>query len=523
MKLVKPDEMREIDKRAIEEVGIPSIVLMENAGRGAVDEMEKEFGSVASKKMVVVCGKGNNGGDGFVIARWLIKRKAGVTVFLIGKEKDISGDARINLEILLKMDTEIKEIISKDGLSLLSKSLNNADIVVDAIFGTGFKGEIKGLTAHIVDLINESSIPVVSVDVPSGLNAECGSVENVCVKATLTCTMCLPKRGLYLYPGKMYRGKLQVIDIGTPHSLFNNVAVELTDISLASAILPQRPPYGHKGTFGKVLVLAGSPGLTGAATLVSLSALKSGAGLVYLGVPHSLNNILEAKATEVVTIPLPETSAHTLSNSAMGTLNTYIEGIDVIAIGPGVGVHTDTRKLMLEIMETVNLPVIIDADGINNLDRSDFGNNHSPLVLTPHPGELSRLIGESIDYIDKNRIDVAINLAREWNVVLVLKGAPTVIASPDGRCYLNTTGNSALATAGSGDVLTGVIAGLYAQKTDLLQSAVLGVYIHGLSGDLAAEEKTEYGVIAGDVMENIPEAIKRITDKRKKDKGKITH
>jgi len=301
-----------------------------------------------------------------------------------------------------------------------------------------------------------------------------------------------------------------VIDVGTPHSLFDNVAVELIDMSLAGAILPQRPPYGHKGTFGKVLVLAGSPGLTGAATLASLSALRSGAGLVYLGIPYSLNNVLEAKATEVVTIPLPETPAHTISSSAMDTLDTYIEGIDVMAIGPGVGVHTDMRKLMLEIMETAKFPVIIDADGINNLNSDDLKKGHPSLVLTPHPGELSRLTGESIGYIDKNRIDVTINFAREWNVVLVLKGAPTVIASPDGRCYLNTTGNSALATAGSGDVLTGVIAGLCAQGIDLLQSAVLGVYIHGLSGDLAAEEKTEYGVIAGDVMENIPEAIKTI-------------
>jgi NAD(P)H-hydrate epimerase len=512
MKLVKPDEMKEIDRKAIEETGIPGIVLMENAGRGTVDEIEREFGSVVSKKVVIVCGKGNNGGDGFVIARWLIKREANVSVFLIGRQKDISGNARINLNILRKMNTQVREVIDEDGLPPLKESFKDADVVVDAIFGTGFKGDVKGIIARIVDLINKKNAPIVSVDVPSGVNSENGSVENVCVKATLTCTMCLPKRGLYLYPGRMYRGKLQVIDIGTPHSLFDNISVELTDISLASSILPQRPPYGHKGTFGKVLILAGSPGLTGAATLASLSALKSGAGLVYLGIPHSLNQILETKATEVVTVPLPETPSHTIGSSAVDVLNTYFKGVDVIAVGPGTGVHTDTRDLIIRMMETISSPIIIDADGLNNLNSDDFKGDHPPVVLTPHPGELSRLTGESIGYIDKNRIDVALTLAREWNVVLVLKGAPTVVASPDERCYLNTTGNSALATAGSGDVLTGTIAGLCAQGKDPLQSAVLGVYLHGLSGDLAAEEKTEYSVIAGDVMDKIPGAIKKIQD-----------
>ncbi|OYD16100.1 hypothetical protein CH333_04315 [candidate division WOR-3 bacterium JGI_Cruoil_03_44_89] len=512
MKLVKPDEMRKIDKKTIEEMGIPGIVLMENAGKGTVDEMEKEFGSFVSKMIVVVCGKGNNGGDGFVIARWLIKKGADVCVFLIGKKDDVRGDAHINLNILSGMDIEVREIIDDGTLSPFRESLKDAYIAVDAIFGTGFKGEIGGITAHVINLINEKGIPVVSVDVPSGVDCENGDVGSVCVNATLTCTMCLPKRGLYLYPGKMHCGKLRVTDIGAPPSLFDEATVELIDISLASSILPQRPPYGHKGTFGKVLVLAGSPGFTGAAALTSLSALRCGAGLVYLGIPQSLNPILETKATEVVTIPLPETQSHTIGSSAMDVLNLYFKGIDVIAMGPGVGVHTDTRDFVIGVMQTASSPVIIDADGLNNLNGDDFKGDHPSLVLTPHPGELSRLTGKSIKYIDKNRIDVALTFAGEWNVVLVLKGAPTVVASPDGRCYLNTTGNSALATAGSGDVLTGIIAALSAQGTEPLQSAVLGVYIHGLSGDLAAKEKTEYCVIAGDVMENIPEAIKTIKD-----------
>ncbi|OYD15827.1 NAD(P)H-hydrate epimerase, partial [candidate division WOR-3 bacterium JGI_Cruoil_03_44_89] len=326
MKLVKPDEMRKIDKKTIEEMGIPGIVLMENAGKGTVDEMEKEFGSFVSKMIVVVCGKGNNGGDGFVIARWLIKKGADVCVFLIGKKDDVRGDAHINLNILSGMDIEVREIIDDGTLSPFRESLKDAYIAVDAIFGTGFKGEIGGITAHVINLINEKGIPVVSVDVPSGVDCENGDVGSVCVNATLTCTMCLPKRGLYLYPGKMHCGKLRVTDIGAPPSLFDEATVELIDISLASSILPQRPPYGHKGTFGKVLVLAGSPGFTGAAALTSLSALRCGAGLVYLGIPQSLNPILETKATEVVTIPLPETQSHTIGSSAMDVLNLYFKG-----------------------------------------------------------------------------------------------------------------------------------------------------------------------------------------------------
>lgn len=510
MKLVKPDEMKEIDRRAIEEIGIPGVVLMENAGRGCVDEIEREYGSLSSKRTVILCGKGNNGGDGFVVARHFANIGASVSTFLIGNIEDVSGDARINLDIFLKMGLGVTEIKDKRELSVLRDSLCTTHLIVDALFGTGFKGKVKGIAKDVIETINSAKLPVISMDIPSGLNAEDGSVGNICVKATLTCTMCLPKRGLYLYPGKMYSGKVQVIDIGTPHSLFDNTKVELTDISLASSMLPPRPPYGHKGTFGSVLILAGSPGLTGAATLTSLSALRSGAGLVYLGIPHSLNEILETKATEVVTIPLPETPSHTISSSAMDVLNMYFKKVDLVVVGPGAGLHTDTRDLLIELMKTASSPMIIDADGLNNLNGNDFKSEHFPLILTPHPGELLRLTGKSIDYINRNRIDIALRLAREWNGVLVLKGAPTVVASPDGRCYLNTTGNSALATAGSGDVLTGIIAGLCAQGTDILWSAVLGVYIHGLSGDFAAEEKTEYGVIAGDVMENIPQAIKMI-------------
>lgn len=510
MKLVKPDEMKKIDKWAIEEVGIPGVVLMENAGRGTVDKMEEEYGPLEYKKIIIVCGKGNNGGDGFVISRCLKKRKADISVFLIGKIKDVKGDARINLEIILNMGIDVCEIFNNKILTTFKESLDAADIIVDAIFGTGFKGRIKGIAVDIIELINDRKISNVSIDVPSGINSMDGSIEGSCVRANLTCTMCLPKRGLYLYPGRDYCGKLCVIDIGTPQYILDEIDVELIDRVLARSILPERPQYGHKGTFGKILILAGSPGFTGAAELSSISALRSGAGLVYLGIPESLNYILEEKVTEVVTIPLPETNSQTLASSAVGVLDKYIENIDVFALGPGIGIHKETRELIIKIIESSEKPIIIDADGLNNLKRSDLKKKHPTLILTPHPGELSRLTGKNVGYINMNRIDIAIELAKEWNVILVLKGAPTVVASPEGRCFVNTTGSSALATAGSGDVLTGIIAGFCAQGVDIFLSSVLGVFIHGLSGDLAAERKTEYSVIAGDVMDKIPDAIKMI-------------
>lgn len=510
MRLVTPDEMRKIDTWAIKEMGVPGVVLMENAGKGTIDEIEKEYGSLVSKKVIVVCGKGNNGGDGFVIARYLKKRGVEVSVFLIGDRKDVKGDARTNLDIILKMGVEVNEILSVDSSKSFSKTLSGFDIIVDAIFGTGFKGKVSGITVDIIRTINESKKVVVSVDIPSGMDSEDGTVEGVCVKADLTCTMCLPKRGLYFYPGRNYRGVLRVIDIGTPQPSFDDKIANLIDLPLAKSILPVRPPEGHKGTFGRILILAGSPGMTGAATLSSLSALRSGAGLVYLGIPKSLNPILEEKATEVVTVPLPETDSQTVASSALEVLDKYLQMVDVLALGPGVGVNKDTRDLIIRLIENFDKPIIVDADGINNLSIDDIRGKNSNLLLTPHPGELSRLVGMSPEEINRRRLDIAVELSGNWNIVLALKGAPTIVASPDGRCFVNSSGCSALATAGSGDVLTGIIAGFCAQGVDILLSTVLGIYVHGLSGDLAAREKTEYSVIAGDVMEKIPDAIKDV-------------
>ena len=497
--------MRDIDKGAIQGLGIPGMVLMKNAGRGCLYEIESRYGPISEKGIVIISGKGNNGGDGFVIARHSANRGGRVSTFLVGKKGDVSGDARINLDILSRMGLTLTEIRDENEFFSLRSALSGCEIVVDAIFGTGFTGEIQGLTKNVIEAINSVNVPVVSIDIPSGLSGEDGRVSNICVRASLTCTLGLPKRGLYLYPGRLFAGEIEVIDIGLPPSLSDNVPVELTEPSLLRRFLPERPPDGHKGTFGKVLVLGGSPGMTGAVVLSSLSALKSGAGLVYLGIPSSLNSILEEKATEVVTIPLPETSSRTISTSAIDVLERYPVP-DLVVIGPGMGNHQETREFILSVIKTLNLPIIIDADGLNNLRDSDLEGAHPPLILTPHPGELSRLTGESLEYINQNRIDSAISLAKRWNCTLVLKGAPTVIAG-EAKCYLNTSGCSALATAGSGDVLTGIIAGLCAQGAELLSASVLGVYLHGLSGDIAAREKTEYGVIAGDVMENIPSAL----------------
>ncbi len=509
MKLVTPKQMRDIDNEAIKDLAIPGVVLMENAGRGCTDEMEARFGPLSSKKIVILCGRGNNGGDGFVIARHCLNRGASVSVFLLGRKEDVSKDAKINLDILLRMGFGVTEVEKKKDIPHLRGALSEGYLVVDAIFGTGFKGKVLGITKEVIEVLNSSNLPVISIDIPSGMSGDDGSVGNVCVRANLTCTMCLPKRGLYLYPGRLFAGEIKVIDIGVPSQIFKDIPVELTETTTLKKFIPGRPPYGHKGIFGRVLILAGSPGMTGAAALSSLSALRTGAGLVYLGIPESLNHILEQKATEVVTIPLPETSKNTISPSAIGVLEKYPKP-DVVVIGPGMGIHEETGEFIIKVMDKTDVPILIDADGLNNLKEKDIvGVKKKHLILTPHPGELSRLIGTRTEDINRNRIDIAISLSKKWRVTLVLKGAPTVIASND-RCYVNTTGSSALATAGSGDVLTGIIAGLCAQGMETFSASALGVYIHGLSGDISAREKTEYGVIAGDVMENIPRAIYNI-------------
>lgn len=511
VKVVTAEQMQNIDRRTIEEYGIPGLDLMERAGLGVFRAIEKVLGELTGKRVVIFCGRGNNGGDGFVVARYLFRRGAWVEIYLLGEREQVKGDAQVNLDRVLNLGLEVKSIT---GGKQLPRSLE-ADLIVDAIFGTGIRGAVRGLAAEVIEVINQAGAPVVAVDIPSGLNTDAGAVEGPCVQAQVTATMALPKRGLLLSPGREQAGRVEVVDIGVPPEAIaaEGIQVELLEESDMASLLPARPPHAHKGDFGRVVVIAGSVGMTGAAALTCQAVMRSGAGMAILGLPESLNDLMEVKLTEVMTRPLPETEERTLSLRAESPIWELLEWADVLAIGPGLSRHPETKTLVKRVLSRVELPTVVDADGLNALadDVGMLAKVKADMVLTPHPGELSRLIGRSAQEIDSLRVEVAQEAAQGLGVVLVLKGSPTVIATPDGAAFISPTGNAGMATAGSGDVLTGAIAGLMAQGLNVLDAVRLGVFLHGLAGDLVAERRGQWGLIAGDLVEALPEAMVRLS------------
>jgi len=502
--VVTSKEMREIDRCTIDKVGIPGVVLMENAGLGTVKLIEEILEEFDGSRITLLCGRGNNGGDGFVIARHLYNHGFEIDVFLSGDKARIQGDAKINLDILEKMGVEIITLQSKKDL----KKIPESDLIVDALLGTGISGEVTGFLADVIHWMNESLIPIVSVDMPSGLACDTGNVHGACVVADVTATMAELKRGLVLPPGRELCGDISIIDISAPQFVSESVNVQtfLIEQEDLQIMLPFRPPSAHKGTFGKVLILAGSTGMTGAATLASMASLRVGCGLTILGIPQSLNTIMESKLTEVMTKPLPETEKGSLSPNGEAEILELIEWADVVGLGPGISTHPETGKLIRNLTEKIEKPLIVDADGLNNFQgHVDILKKHKgDLILTPHSGELSRLMNQPIDDIEQNRIEIARQVAVEWNCTLVLKGASSLIADCNGNVFINPTGNSGMATAGSGDILTGMIAGFLAQNTTPVDAAILGVYSHGLAGDLYLEEFEERSLVAGDLLEMLP-------------------
>jgi hydroxyethylthiazole kinase-like uncharacterized protein yjeF len=516
MKLVTSESMRAIDAECIDALEIPGLKLMENAGVGTARFIERELGPVRGKTVTVVCGKGNNGGDGFVIARELSRMGAAVGVYLAGHGDDVSGDARANLDRL--GHGAVAELSDGPTIGHFAEAMRGSDLVVDALFGTGFKGAPRGLSGTVIQQMNVCGRPVLSVDVPSGLNATTGSYEGECVRAEWTCTMGLPKRGFYVHPGRCQVGRIHVVDIGVPTGVVEKVGVcdNVLTPGEAAVLLPERPPDGHKGTFGKVVVVAGSVGYTGAAALASSAALRAGAGLALLGVPSSLNDVMEVKLTEVITRPLPETGSRSLAAAALPGIRSMLAGADALAMGPGLSIDPDTQALVSSVVSEVAVPCVIDADGLNALTPTAVAERSggAPVVLTPHPGEMGRLTGRSPEEVQSNREGVAREVAKSSAATVLLKGSPTVIADPSGELYLNPTGSSALASGGTGDVLTGVIATFLAQGLRATEAAALGAYVHGLAGELAAESLGEAGVIAGDVLDHIPFAMRELAEER---------
>lgn len=509
MKLAVTSEMRAIDQKSINDYGIPGIVLMENAGVAVARQVRQILGNIVNKQICIFAGKGNNGGDGYVAARHLHNGGARVKVILLAKKAEIRGDARCNLDIIDLMGIDIQEIAIERDWDQVEIATTFADCLVDGLLGTGFHGAVSGELLRLIAILNRVDKPLVAIDIPSGVNADTGAVGSVAVKATHTVTLALGKPGLFLYPGAGHVGQLAVADIGIPVSLLSAQSIQqgLITRDLVRSVLPARRPDAHKGTCGRVFVVAGSRGMTGAAALASMGALRCGAGLVTLGIAHSLHDIMEVKLTEVMTVPLADRDGDIVEAALAGIL-AAAKPCSVLAIGPGLGQREHTARLVQEVIAAVDIPLVIDADALNALvGCTEFiGLAQALPILTPHPGEMARLTGLKLEDIQADRIGIARKFSAEWGCILVLKGAPTVVAFPDGEIFVNTTGNAGMATGGTGDVLTGMIASLIAQGLSSHWAAVAAVYLHGLAGDIAANS-ARVGLVAGDLLSAVPEGL----------------
>ena len=516
MRVVMPEEMAALDRAAIEG-GIPSRDLMERAGRAVAEQARDMLGLCTGKKICVVAAKGNNGGDGFVAARYLDSWDAEVEVFFVGSDDGMTGDTAENRRRYLEAGGALQVAGSRTAAGPC-----DCDLVIDAIFGTGFRGEAKGEYGKVIDAIEASGLPVLAVDVPSGADAARGTVTGPAVRAVRTVTFAWPKAGLYLFPAAERVGELVVADIGIPHELLSEVVesdIHTIEEDAVMERLPRRSSGVHKGECGRVLIVAGSTGLTGAAVLCARSAMRAGAGVVTLGIPASLNPIFEVKLTEVMTLPLPDEDRGHLAEGALETVVDALSGYDVLALGPGLGTAPATCKVVVGLLREVEKPVILDADGINCIasDTACLAGRKSPTVITPHPGELGRLLNRKAGEIQNARLDSILEAVRGFGCVVVLKGANTMIAAPGGQVFINPLALPGLATAGSGDVLTGCTAALCAQGLDPLDAALCGVFTHGKAAEIAAHLIGPVGMVAGDVVSQLPLALSGLL--RKKEGG----
>jgi NAD(P)H-hydrate epimerase len=500
--------MRELDRHAIETIGIPSDTLMENAGRAVADQLLRELPEGAS--VSIVCGRGNNGGDGLVAARHLHHRDVDVCVILLGEAGNLSGDAAVNLERACQV-----------GVPLADQEWHppTRGVVVDAIFGTGLSRDVEGVEADWIRRINacradaRGAVQVVSVDLPSGLCGDTGAVLGTCIEADVTVALALPKLGLTLEPGRSAAGRILVANIGIDDPPPNQLPrAELWTRAYAGSLLPARPAAGHKGSFGHALIVAGSEGKTGAAALAAEGAARAGVGLVTIACPAGLNDILEIKCTEAMTAPVADTPERAFASSAAESILALAATRDALGIGPGIGCSEETQALVLALTKRLELPLVVDADGLVPFAREPdwLREREAPTVLTPHPGEAARLLGIEADEINRDRPAAARELAMRFGSIVVLKGAASVIAAPDGRIAINPTGGPALATGGTGDVLLGMVAGLLAQGLDAFEAAALAVFVHGAAADRLAQRAGAVGHLAGEIAREIPAATAQL-------------
>jgi len=507
-------EMRALDARAIRDLGIPGPRLMDAAGSGAAALIARWHAPIRRKSVVVVCGKGNNGGDGFVVARRLRARGAAVRVLLLGRRADVRGDAA---NALARWRGRIEEITTAREIDGLARALDGAAVVVDALLGTGLTGPARDPVARAIEAIDragQAGTPVIALDLPSGVGSDHGALLGATVRAARTVTFVGLKRSLLLYPAAAYAGRVEIVDIGVPaEAVRQGIATWRLEPADARPLFPARAGDAHKGRFGHLLVVAGSLGKTGAAALAGRAALRAGVGLCTIAAPDSQQPIIAAQVPEYMTESLPETSARSLSLATRDQVLALARGMDAVALGPGLSLDPETQELARTLIRELERPMVVDADALSALAGHLDLLRHAagPRALTPHPGEMARMMGISIEQVQADRIEIARGFARDHRVALALKGAGTVIAGPDGHVAINPTGNPGMAKGGSGDVLTGIVGALLARDIDAVTALRGGCYLHGLAGDVAVRDRGEYAMIASDLIESLPAALRELT------------
>jgi hydroxyethylthiazole kinase-like uncharacterized protein yjeF len=504
MKVSRVAEMRNLDRQAMSDFGITQEILMENAGEAAYFVILREFG-VRGKKFIIFCGIGNNGGDGFVVARKLHSTGGEVKVLLLGEREELEGTARKNFDIISRMPIDVCDI---ESIEQAREAVINCDAIVDAIFGTGLSREVTGIHRDVIQLINESKKKVFSIDIPSGINGDTGQVMGSAIRSDYTITYGLPKVGNMLYPGFDFCGKLYVSHISFPPSLYNTEAIKVQVNELVG--LPQRDKDTYKGSYGRALFIAGSSKYLGAPYFSALSFLKAGGGLSYLATPSSISPFVASKGSEIVFIPQPETSSGSLALESKEELLELSKRVSMVIIGPGLSLNEETQELVRALAREIKTPLLIDGDGITAIAKEIglIGERKAETILTPHSGEMARITKMEVAEVNKDKITVLQKTASGLNAIIVLKGAHSLIGYPDERVYINTSGNPGMATAGSGDALVGAIAAMYGLGLPLRDAVRMGVFIHGLSGDLAAREKGEDGITAQDILDYLPNAVR---------------
>ncbi len=510
MKIVTPEQMSRLDRYIIENLKIPGIVLMENAALAVANKALDMLSQKTDTYVVVFCGIGNNGGDGFAVARILENNGVKTTTYVFGNTASIKGDAKTNYDININMKLDIKQY-SVDIKEQCVKAVKNSDLTVDALLGTGFNGPLRNGIADAISIINTYSKMILSIDIPSGVNGADGSVPQDAVRAHETVTFCLPKIGLCVYPGHEYAGRITVANIQIPKNVVEeqNYTVRTIDLREVKAMLPRRRPDGNKGDYGRVMVIGGQKGMTGAVILAAKAAYRTGSGLVYIKTSEADSHIYETTVIEAVKIIFEDNKpVHDQPEHIIQLINMQ----DCFVIGPGMGKSLLTLKTLEYFLSLEGKNIVLDADALNVLEgRIDLLKNACcNVAVTPHPGEMSRLCGISIEDIQKDRLAVAKQFSEHTGVITVLKGAATIVTDPGGSVLINTTGCGGMSTAGSGDVLAGMIGSLSGQGVDLIKACTLGVYLHGLAGEYAGKKYTEYGMTASDIIEMIPAAYMEI-------------